>query len=284
MQKQLSAEKRYERKMHMAFCPKCHSETKPGAKFCGVCGEILTAPAASYAAAPAYTPAPAAPAAPVAAAAKAVSSWASSYAEENRRRNQMPQGIDLGVGEVVVKQYRVGRYTFRKGYIDVVITNKRVIRYEDSTFLGLQTNRIDELYLTAINGITCWWSRTISVIGLMFALAFILGGLGLIISGANAYYGPEAGPIIGGLVGIALGVLVLIKSFKPTVIFYVQGAHTSPAVVTAVNVFGRIIRDGQGAIFQFKPTAETAVMLKEVGACVYDLKTMGDEAISKWRS
>lgn len=118
----------------------------------------------------------------------------------------------------------------------------------------------------------------------MFALAFILGGLGLIISGASAYYGPEAGPIIGGLVGIALGVLVLIKSFKPTVIFYVQGAHTSPAVVTAVNVFGRIIRDGQGAIFQFEPTAETAVMLKEVGACVYDLKTMGDEAISKWRS
>lgn len=111
----------------MAFCPKCHSETKPGAKFCGVCGEILTAPAASYAAAPAYPPAPAAPAAPVAAAAKAVSSWASSYAEENRRRNQMPQGIDLGVGEVVVKQYRVSRYTFRKGYIDVVITNKRVI-------------------------------------------------------------------------------------------------------------------------------------------------------------
>lgn len=268
----------------MAICPNCHSETKPGAKFCGVCGEILSAPAASHSPAPAYTPdpapsAPVAPAAPAAPAApKAPSSWASC------RRSQMPQGIDLGVGEVVVKQYRVGRYTFRQGYIDVVITNKRIIRYEDSTFLGLQTNRIDELYLSAINGVTCWWSRTISIIGLMFSLCFILSGLLSFIGGLTAYGDTAAGMIVAGLVGIALGALVLVNSFKPSVIFYVQGSHASPAVVTAVNVLGRIIRDGQGAIFQFKPTEETAVMLKEVGACVYDLKTLGDEAISKWRS
>ena len=45
----------------------------------------------------------------------------------------------------------------------------------------------------------------------------------------------------------------------------------------------RIVRrDGNSVVFQFKPTPEASEMLKEIGALIYDLKTLGDSAIDKW--
>ncbi len=240
------------------YCEKCHSELKPGAKFCGKCGTIVSS----------ATPAPTPPPTPV-------TEW--------RNVNRMPQGIALGVDEEIVKKYTIGRYTLRQGSVDVIVTNKRVIRYEDSNWLGMQSNRIDEVNIDAVHGVSCTMARSASILGL--AAAGIMGLVGLVMFfGAFDSCYMNFMQLIPGAALIGIAALILVNSFRPSMVFCIQGALGTPSLETSVNVLGRLFgRNSSSIIFQFKPTAETTVMLKEIGACIYDLKTLGDKAITKWR-
>ena len=161
-------------------CSNCGAELKPGAKFCGKCGHILSeSPSGGYTGGSSggytgessggytggssgsytggflggYT----------GGSSGSYTGGSSGPATEPKpgpRRstvidtavNRMPQGIALGVGEQIVKQYKVGRYTFRQGSIEVIVTNKRVIRYEESSLFGMQNNQIDEINIDAVHG------------------------------------------------------------------------------------------------------------------------------------
>lgn len=201
--------------------------------------------------------------------------------------HRMPQGIALGVDEKLVKSYRIGRYTLRNGSIDVLITNKRVIRYEESTLFGMKKNVIDEINIDAVQGTSCVMSRSLSIIGLIIGLALLIGSILAFSStgGYASYYSSKFDTyyIIGGLVLLLLSALVFYSSLKPTLLFSLFGSVGGRALYTTVNMRGRIFGlNDRTMVFQFKPTAETTVMLKEIGACIYDLKTLGDRAISKW--
>lgn len=241
-------------------CPTCGKEVKPGGKFCGQCGTIIPP--------------------------EKTESLRETRVDDASRifvRVAMPQGIELGVDEQVVKQYRIGRYTLRQGYVDVIVTNKRVIRYEDSNWLGMQSNRIDEVNIDAVHGVSCTMARSASILGL--AAAGIMGLVGLVMFfGAFDSYYMNFMQLIPGVALIGIAALILVNSFRPSMVFCIQGALGTPSLETSVNVLGRLFgRNSSSIIFQFKPTAETTVMLKEIGACIYDLKTLGDKAITKWR-
>lgn len=229
------------------FCKNCGAELKPGAKFCGRCaarvGELV----------------PGTPSAPVSAAGDFVKS------------NKMPKGVALGMDERIVRQYRIGQYTLRQGAVDVIVTNKRVIRYEDSVWFGMRTNRMDDIELQAVNGVSCMMSRSISVIGLAVSLILALAGLTAIRQ------------IIIGLSVLALAVVILLCSFRPSMVFCLYGPVSRGMLDTSVNVMGRLFgHNNSSMIFQFKPTAETTRMLKEIGACINDLKNLGERAVAVW--
>ena len=87
-----------------------------------------------------------------------------------------------------------------------------------------------------------------------------------------------------GIVSIVLALLVIALSLRPTLYFCLHGGVGGPALETVVNARGRIFgRNNDSVMFQFRPTPETSDMLKEIGACIYDVKTLGDAAIEKWR-
>jgi len=250
-------------------CSKCGNELKPDARFCGKCGEIVAAPAYS----PASSPAAPAPAAAPAAAPKRRFDFGV---------NKMPQGIALGVDERIVKQYKIGRYTFRQGSIDVIVTNKRVIRYEESSFLGMQNNQIDEINVDAVHGVYTHMRRSISIVGLICTLVFLIIGI-LLLTVSFSYRSKSALEYMFGWFSLALSVLIIINSLRPSLEFAVLGSIGNQALGTVVNNRGRLFRnDKNSIIFQFRPTAETTAMLKEIGACIYDLKTLGDSAVEKW--
>lgn len=246
-------------------CAKCSAELKPDAKFCGKCGEIVGASPSPY------TPPKPAP------------------SPSDRIRiptgvNRMPQGIALGIGERIVKQYKIGRYSFRQGSIDVIVTNKRVIRYEESSWMGMQNNQIDEINIDAVHGTYTHMRRSISALGLIFAIVFLVAGLLFLFGRLGFSYYKTTLEYVIGLVALLLSLIFFIGSLKPTLEFAFLGAIGGPALGTIVNNRGRLFRnDSNSIIFQFKPTSETTVMLKEIGACVYDLKTLGDSAIEKWK-
>lgn len=234
-------------------CPKCGREYTVKPKFCGTCGTMF---------------------------------------EEERSEpgprlspNRMPEGIGLGIGEEIVKRYKIGRYTLRQGEVSVIVTNKRVIRYEESNWLGMQTNRIDEINIDAVHGTSCTVARSISILGLVVSVVLFLYGF-TALSGfsGRGYYTGDARIAALGIASIVAAIIIIINSFKPTLHFQLHGAVGSPVLQTDINMFGRIFgRNYSSVVFQFKPTAETTVMLKEIGACIYDLKVLGDKAIDKWK-
>ena len=195
--------------------------------------------------------------------------------------NRMPQGIALGVNERIVKQYKIGRYTFRAGSIDLIVTNKRVIRYEESRWMGMQNNVIDEINIDAVHGVSTRMCRSISVIGLIASLVLLIVGLIALFGNPFGYASPIQHTV--GVIALLLTAVIIISSLKPSFVLSVSGSIGNPALDTVVNMRGRLFRHDSGSVvFQFKPTAETTEMLKEIGACIYDLKTLGDAAIEKW--
>lgn len=239
-------------------CAKCGAELKPGTRFCGKCGSM----AETFKKTDLH---------------HTVSAW--------KKVNRMPQGIALGTEERIVRQYRIGRYTFRTGFIDVIITNKRVIRFEESTWLGMQNNHIDEINIDAVYGTSTSMMRSASVLGMIAALALLAFGIACLAGGLFPKSGMTWMNILFGILGIGLAAVIIANSFRPTMVFRLHGTIGNGALQTVVNARGRMFgRNDASIFFQFKPTPDTTVMLKEIGACVYDLKTQGDKAIEKWRT
>ena len=268
-------------------CMRCGAELRPDAKFCGVCGQVLggadngggyqqTAPQApvsggysqgGYQPAGGYTPG---------------YSNTGSYPvpRPNRKEvNRMPDGVALGSDERIVRQYQIGRFTLRQGAIEVIVTNKRVIRFEQSSLLGLRNARIDEINIDSVHGVSTDMRRSFNPTLLGIAAIMIIVGLIMMISSLSN----RQSPLIP-LGVMVLGIIILIFTLKPTLIFSLHASVGNPVLGTSVNDKGRYLRLGQGttAVFQFRPTEETTVMLKEIGALIYDLKTLGDAAISRW--
>lgn len=244
-------------------CKICGAELKPGYKYCGMC----------------RTP---------------VQEEPDSEPDERKdtRRmldvdnwkkvNRMINNIALSTDEKIVRQYRIGTYTLRQGTVEVIVTNKRVIRYETSNWMGMQSNRLDEVNLDAVHGVSCTMARSASVLGLTAAGVMGLLGLFMLSSAINSY-SSQLVQLVFGILLMGAAVLILLNSFRPSMDFCVHGALGAPALNTSVNVMGRLFgRNNASIVFQFKPTRETVTMLEEIGACIYDLKTLGDKAMEKW--
>lgn len=258
-------------------CRKCGQVYPDKTKFCGKCGTMFDAEDA-YAR---PEPGPS--------ASSRAGTGPRPAADFRASPNRMAEGIALGIGEELVKRYRIGRYTLRQGEISVIVTNKRVIRFEESNWFGMQTNRMDEVNIDAVQGTSCTMQRSISILGLCATLILLIFGILSISqgSGYSGYYRYGGGFSLGtifGLSAVFAALLIIVNSLRPTLRFQIHGAVGAPVLQTEVNTLGRIFgRNYASFVFQFKPTAETATMLKEIGACVYDLKTLGDAAIEKWR-
>lgn len=242
-------------------CANCGRELAPGAKFCGVCGQVVKEEP------------------------KRVPTYTTKRPPISLAVNRMPQGVALGVDERIVKEYKIGRYTFRAGSIDVIITNKRVIRYEESSWLGMKNNIIDEINIDSVHGNYTHMKRSISIIGLIVSIVLFIVAMVFLFGSSPFGYGYYKSPLdyVIGLAALGITAIIVISSLKPSMEFGLMGSIGNDALVTRVNLRGRIFRrDGNSIVFQFKPTAEATEMLREIGACIYDLKTLGDAAIEKW--
>lgn len=290
-------------------CANCGSRLDPGTKFCGVCGAVVpdsyadsssTYPPYGYNSmpdpSPFASPEPLPPPDP-------------SVIRPTRRSGgggffgtmRTPEGIAMGTGEKLVKQYKVAKFIlFRRGTIDIIVTNKRVIRYEQSTMFGLKNVDIQEMNIDSVHGVTAKVKRSVSLSGILLSLFLAIVGIIAMVSlagsgdsGYSSYYGYSSYNPLGGLlngfhiimmlIGFIGSAWIVLRMLLPVVHFHVLGAIGHGALPTSVSLLGRYAWvNTSGLLFQFKPTAESLAMLKEIGACIYDLKTLGDSAIDKW--
>lgn len=250
-------------------CPKCGNELETGAKFCGKCGTVIRAGSAP---APAPRPAPRVE--------RPTEKPKGTFAPVDAKAYRMAQGIALGHGEKVVRRYNVARYTFGQGSMEVIVTNKRVIRYEESQWFLMTENNIDEVNLDVVHGVSTTMKRSLSSLSLFAAIALLM--FGIIALSFSMNFGAVSGIAVF-IFCLLVAILAIVLGLRPTMYFCLHGAVGGDTLQTAVNYQGRLFgRNNDSVFFQFKPTAETTEMLKEIGACIYDLKTLGDAAIEKW--
>lgn len=297
-------------------CMRCGAELRPDAKFCGVCGQVLGQGMGSQATG--SQPAVGQPYSQqtgsqpmvgqtygqqtgrhqmggqsmggypqngtVSILKDAIKTAGRNAIERVRDENRMQGGLIFGSDEQIIRHYQIGRYTLRKGTIELIVTNKRVIRYEESSLFGMRNNFLDEVDIQSIQGVSAMMRRSVSILGLTIGLAFLIFGLVTLFNKDPYSRGGLFGlGILPSLAALLIALIILVKSFKPTLAFYVRGGGEGTGLETVVNARGRIFgRHNIGVVFQFKPTAEVAPMLKEIGALIYDIRTLGDAGIARW--
>ena len=286
-------------------CMRCGAELRPDAKFCGVCGQVMggqqmgsqntgsqpiagqsyggqqmggqTYGGQTYGGQPyggqpmgdGYQPNS------MAMLKNAVKTAGRAAINRAREANRIQGGVIFSVDEKIVRHYQIGRYFLRKGSIELIVTNKRVIRFEESSLFGMRNNMMDEIDIQSITGVTASMQRSASILGLTAGLVFLIVGIA---GFANLR---DIHPLIPPAV-LLLSFIILFLSFKPSLIFYVHGGG-GRALTTVVNMRGRLFGiHNAGIVFQFRPTPEVTDMLKEIGALIYDIRTLGDKGIERW--
>ena len=87
-----------------------------------------------------------------------------------------------------------------------------------------------------------------------------------------------------GLILLGVAVFMGISCRKPSYLFSIYATTSSQAMTTGVNLRGKLFgNNGNGIVFQYKPTQDALTMMCEIGACIVDLKTKGDYAIEAWK-
>ena len=176
----------------------------------------------------------------------------------------------LSEDEVVIKTYHCAaiKRQFCNGYLTV--TNKRVI------FNGVSSkSRIEkEVTLESISGIDTYYGMNVSITKLIFGIILSFFGLSTM---------DDNGAKLIGLIFLMLGILLIYLAIKRT---YILALYSSKASLSPINIgAGPASTLGNGAIMslQANPTSETDAMMKEVGALILDVQTLGDYAIEKWK-
>lgn len=176
----------------------------------------------------------------------------------------------LAEGEIPVKTYccTILGKVFRRvpGYMTV--TNKRILFYTGG---GDETDSlIMETAISSVKSITVyfglfirWWMLILGILLAMYSLPRLGGYNGT----ANAFY-----------LLIAAGLIFL--SFSKSAIVNVVGeGNPTPAIH-----FGNSINMSSSIMSMRAVKGPDCVKMKqEIGAMVYDLQTLGDQAISKWK-
>ena len=200
--------------------------------------------------------------------------------------------IALGEGEQRVKEYALGKYPLGCGKVNLIITNKRVILKEHYSLLFLSHDMVEELNLESVHGVNGnigrGMNRFMFVIGLIIALLSLLATIFLPgMTGGYGGYGYSRGGG-GGAGGLPIFILILgivimaLSCIFPYMTFGIIGMGSDhQSLTTGINTIGKTGLN-RGAFFQPRPAADARKSIAEAGACIFDLRTYGDEAIEKW--
>lgn len=175
----------------------------------------------------------------------------------------------LSEDEVIVKHYHCASVKLPNSDGFLTVTNKRVIFHASDP--GEISRICFEVLLDSVSGISCLIGQNIKAGRLVFAILITLFSFSLFKDSTFL-----------GIILILLGFILAISACKAT---YSLKIYSSKANGSPINLGeGATSFVGNSSIYSIscKPTPETKVMIKELGAIIIDLQTLGDHAIEKW--
>ena len=182
----------------------------------------------------------------------------------------------LAEGEVIVKKYNCADVRGVKGYLTV--TNKRLL-FNAS---GGDSRYNQEVTLSSVSGLTCYRGTNYDLKLIIMGAVLAMLGIFFLVSAGNSFVNEELQTI--GFISLTIGGLLIVLGIRSAfqIAVYAKDVSISPIVVGE----GPKSLLGNSALFAIAstPTADTDLMLSELGALVQDLQSMGDLAIEKWQN
>lgn len=187
--------------------------------------------------------------------------------------------IELGEGEVMVRQYHITTNRKPKARGDVAVTNKRIV-YQGK---GKTSTSVKEVPIETVSAINTFQ-------GSGFQAGKIIQGILCLIIGIVGF-----STIILPILGLIFAIICFSNCFNSGYSLVIKSSAVSGTGIavgssditsTSRGLFSRLFStSGQGASLSVRaqPTAEALQMMNELGAMVMDLKTIGDKAIPKWQ-
>lgn len=245
-------------------CSNCGFKCKPGSKFCTNCSNKLEG---------------------------------STNVKSNKGRKFVTNtNIVLAEGEENVKSYHCTSFPDNAltrffslatdGYVSV--TNKRVIFFGD----GKKSTLFSEVDIQKVTGIASYSGKGWNLLALAFWMIVYIAQISIIFANVSAFkYSGSFGLVISTAISIAIFALeIYIGRFfiRPWLYhFYLTGEGVDITSVGAGNMSGglRWWITGQGAansMFSFFPGPDKEKVVRELGAVVKDIQTLGEFGIEKW--
>lgn len=190
----------------------------------------------------------------------------------------MDQTIALGDGEHIVRRYAIGRFAKGAGSAEIIVTNRRVLRYEACAKVGMNKRSIEELRIDAVTGICCEIRKSIAAGPVVLSVLLLVVSIVL----ARIAAVTRGNPLlltIGHLVLLALAALIIIGCIRPAARFCLYGHTGTPVLSVAVNGIGKRIGRDPGLAYDLD---EVNRMMTELGAVIGDIHDHGDQAAARW--
>lgn len=217
---------------------------------------------------------------------------------------QVDGAFTFSVNEKEVKTYHCTQLKFPpcEGYLTV--TNKRVVFHGFAPSLGQsklssmidslsstkQTDSriVNEVKIDSISGLSSFYGSKINYGRALLGIALAIVALVLFFTSrsTNWYTGrPQTSVfrIILGLACIGLAIWAFMRCFRRVFFLKILSSQATGAISIGEGA-GGIIGGTAALSVVAMPTYETDLMIKELGAVIMDIQTLGDRGIEKWSS
>lgn len=241
------------------FCENCGSKIESGCDFCTNCGQK-------------------------------VNKQGENRPPENSNYQRQPlagngdklsQIVTLADGEVVVKEYFCTKVKRPRCEGTLSVTNKRIIFHGQGSSSRIQK----EVPLKLVSGLDTYYGINFDFVKIILGVIIILVSLFIMrqLSEVSAYMGTTNNSFIYGLLFIVIGAILIYLGIQPCFILSLYASGTDGAPIQIGNPPISLI--GNSALYSLsaQKSYDTDLMMKELGAMVEELQTMGDLAIQKWK-
>jgi len=191
------------------------------------------------------------------------------------------KGIILSEDEIIIREYEASSLDSLKAKGFVIATNRRLI-FTGSTQTSLGNSVIvRDTKIDSISGVTGGLTRKKGIVQTIIGLIIALAGFMLLFNDSPFY----------GLGFIAIGGFIAYRGFNGggvQMYLAIMSSDSKPSInvdVAASGFFSRVkSHDAFLTVDASGPGAHTEQMIREIGALVQDIQTMGDLAIAKWQN
>lgn len=192
------------------------------------------------------------------------------------------RGVILAEDEVIIREYEASYINNPKSEGYVIATNRRLI-FTGSTSKALGSSiLIRDTKIDSITGVYGGLTRKRSIIQIIIGILIVL---------MSSYSLIEDGGMFS-FIFLLIGIIITYLGFNASGVqmyLYVLSSLSSPTISVSVEAsrgwFSKInLHDASMTVSASGPGKHTEQMIRELGALVQDIQTMGDLAINKWNN